>query len=136
MINFLWYFFLGFVYLRRHECSRSLDYFRESLHAFGETGINAGAGIIYTLEGFASLAVCQGEPERARRLFAWADAERRAWQNLRPPNEQEEVERDMVAIREMVDEESLAAAVAEGQAMTAEAALAYALKSNPLRQGL
>jgi predicted ATPase/DNA-binding SARP family transcriptional activator len=128
--------FLGFVYLRRHEWSRSLDYFRESLYAFRETGINAGAGIIYTLEGLASLAASQGNPERAARLFAWADAERRAWHNVRPANEQEEVERDMVAIRKTVDERGFAAAAAEGQAMTVEEALAYALESDTLRLGL
>ena len=118
--------FLGFVYLRRHEYSRALDYFRESLQTFRETGINAGPGIIFTVEGFASSAVGQGDAERATRLFAWADAEREVWQNVRPTNEQTEVERDMDAIREMIAEDSFATAYAEGQAMTLEEAMAYA----------
>jgi predicted ATPase/DNA-binding SARP family transcriptional activator len=124
--------FLGFVSLRRNEYFRALDYFKESLHAFGETGINAGPGIIFTLEGFASLAAGQGDAERAVRLFAWADAERRAWQNVRPTNEQEEIQRDMVAIREMIDEDVFAAAYAAGQSMTLEEAIAYAVEGNPI----
>jgi predicted ATPase/DNA-binding SARP family transcriptional activator len=124
--------FLGFVCLRRHEFSKALHYFGVSLHAFGETGVAAATGTIFALEGFASLAASQGDAVRATRLFAWADAGRRTWQNVRPTNEQEEVERDMVTIRELIDENVFAAAYAAGQSMTLEEAIAYALEGEKL----
>ncbi|MGW8180348.1 MAG: hypothetical protein ACWGQW_16550, partial [bacterium] len=120
--------FLGFVCLRRHEYSKAQDYFGAGLRAFGETGVATATGIIFSLEGFASLALRQGDAERATRLFAWADAGRRSWQNVRPTNEQEEVQRDMVAIRRMIDDDVFAAAYAAGQSMALEEAIAYALE--------
>jgi len=42
----------------------------------------------------------------------------------------------MVIIREMLDERAFAAAYAEGQAMTVEEALTYALEGDTLGQGL
>ena len=51
---------------------------------------------------------------------------------MRPTNEQEEVERDMVTIRELIDENVFAAAYAAGQSMTLEEAIAYALEGEKL----
>jgi hypothetical protein len=51
---------------------------------------------------------------------------------VRPTNEQEEIQRDMVAIREMIDEDVFAAAYAAGQSMTLEEAIAYAVEGNPI----
>jgi tetratricopeptide (TPR) repeat protein len=119
---------LGNVFLRCHEYFKAQDILRENLRTFKEKGVAAAGCVIFTLEMFAGLAVRLEEPERATRLFAWADAGRAAWQNVRPINEQKAVERDMAAIQEMIDKATFDAAYAEGKAMTVEEAIAYALE--------
>jgi hypothetical protein len=77
--------------------------------------------------GLASLAVAQSKPELALRLFAWADATREVIDDVRPPVEQAEVDRDLATIRAQLDETAIAAARAEGRAMTMEQAITYGL---------
>lgn len=87
--------------------------------------------VVSALEGFASLAVAQNQPERAARVFAWADAAREASDNTRPPVEQADVDRDLATIHAQLDEPALAMAQAKGRAMTLEQAVAYALEETP-----
>ena len=53
----------------------------------------------FVIERVASLNVNQGQPERAARLFAWADATPEKIGDRRPFVEQASVERDLAAIR-------------------------------------
>lgn len=69
----------------------------------------------------------RGQPERAARLYAWADALREADQILRPPAEQDDIDRDFTAIRTQLDEATIGAAQTAGRAMTLEQAVAEAL---------
>jgi len=121
---------LGYVFLREGELAQASKFFVKSLRKFQE--MEYKIGVDYALEGLASLAVSQKQAARAVRLFAWTEATREAMQNPRPPIEQADVERDMAAIREMIDEEAYAAAYAEGKAMTMEKAIACALEIIPI----
>ncbi len=115
---------LGYVYLREgaEECAQ--ETFAEVQQRFREMG--SKIGVVYALEGLASLAVQQNEFERAVRLYAWADASRAAIGDQRPPVEQQEVARDYAAIRAQRTVEAITQAAREGQAMTLEQAVAYA----------
>jgi predicted ATPase/class 3 adenylate cyclase/Tfp pilus assembly protein PilF len=117
---------LGYVCLREGELAQARHFFLKSLRKFRE--MEYKIGVDFTLEGLASLAVSQKQAARAVRLFAWTEATRKTMQNPRPPIEQADVERDMAAIREMIDEEAYAAAYAEGKTMTMEKAIACALE--------
>jgi non-specific serine/threonine protein kinase len=123
----LWVFvFLGYVALRQGDEAEARATFVEAQRRFQETG--GKIGVVFALEGLASLAVAQSQPERAVRLFAWADAMREAVGDRRPPVEQADVDRDFVVIRSQLDEAAIAAACAEGRAMTMEQAIACALE--------
>lgn len=98
----------------------------KSLRQFYERQVEDG--VCFSIEGLASLAVRQKQPDRAVRLIAWTDASRRTMLDSRPPVEQADVDRDLAAIREMIDKETFDAAYDEGQVMTMEQVVAYALE--------
>ncbi|HZM25117.1 MAG TPA: hypothetical protein VFC02_25430 [Anaerolineales bacterium] len=75
-------------------------------------------GLVYGLQGLASLYVTKGRVERAARLFAWADAMREKLGDHRPPVEQNPVENDLTVIGSKVDENEFANFSAEGRTMT------------------
>ena len=87
-----------------------------------------GVPSVATLEGLASMAVAEGRPERAVRLVGWADAIRQTIGDFQPPVEQKAVDGDMAVARAQLDEAVFAAAYAEGQRLTMEQAIAYALE--------
>jgi predicted ATPase/class 3 adenylate cyclase len=119
---------LGYAALWQGDTARASKLFEEGLQRFKET--REHIGIVYTLEGWASLVVLQHQPERALRLFAWADAIRReVLDQKRPPDEQADVDRDLATIHAQLDEAAFAAAQAAGRAMTMDQAIAYALES-------
>jgi tetratricopeptide (TPR) repeat protein len=115
---------LGYVYLREGEEECAQDTFAEVQQRFREMG--SKIGVVYALEGLASLAVQQHEWERAVRLYAWADATRATIGDQRPPVEQLEVDRDDAAIRAQLSDEAIAFAATAGHTMTMEQAIAYA----------
>ncbi len=84
-------------------------------------------GIIYVLEGFASVAVAQNQPAHAAQLFAWADVMREQISNSRPPTEQAEVDRDLATIHTWLDEDAFVAAQTAGRAMSIDEAIAFSL---------
>jgi tetratricopeptide (TPR) repeat protein len=126
----LWGFVrLGYVALRQGDAGRAGALLVEGLQRFKDVGNRIG--VVYTLEGLASLAVAQGRPTRAVRIFAWADAMRGAIANARPPVEQADVDHDFASIRTQLDEATIETARAEGRAMTLEYAIAYAAEGAP-----
>jgi predicted ATPase len=122
----LWAFVrLGYVALRQGDARRARAIFAESQRQFNEA--SSKIGVVFALEGLASLAAARGQPERAVRLLGWADAMRAAVGERRPPVEQADLDRDLGTVRSQLDEAAFAAAYAEGRAMTIEQAVAYAL---------
>ena len=117
---------LGYAVLRQGDPARARALFIEASQSLQEIG--SKIGVIYALEGLASLAVAQQQPEQAARLFVWADAMREILENPRWPPEQAEVDRDLATIHAQLDQAAFAAACAAGQAMTLEQAVAFALE--------
>lgn len=64
-------------------------------------------GVACALEGVARHSLLQAQPERAARLYTWADTLCEAGHMLRPPIEQDAVDHDIVTIRRLLDEEAL-----------------------------
>ncbi|MGC1377366.1 MAG: tetratricopeptide repeat protein [Anaerolineales bacterium] len=118
---------LGYSALWQGDTGRAGRLFEESRQRFTE--IDSTIGVIYTLEGFASLAVRRGRPAQSVRLYGWADAARETIDSRRPPVEQADVDRDLAAIHAQLDEAAFAAARAAGRAMSMEQAIAYALEA-------
>ena len=72
-------------------------------------------GLVYAIEGVASMSVNQKQLERAVLLFAWADAMREKIGDRRPPVEQASVEHDLEIIHSEVNDSDFARLCAEGQ---------------------
>src|SRR5574341_2162674 len=87
---------LGYVAVRRGEQQNARSFFREALQSFQAIGVQNG--VLFTLEGFASLAVTQSEYDKAVRILAWADAAHERMDYQRPPVEQATVESDLAVI--------------------------------------
>jgi non-specific serine/threonine protein kinase len=82
------------------------------------------------LEDLAGLAAAQGSPTGALTLASAALALRDTLGAPRSPAEREQIERWLGSVRTALGEEAAAAALASGQAMTLEQAVAYALSDD------
>jgi non-specific serine/threonine protein kinase len=82
--------------------------------------------IVQSLDGLAAVAVGLGRPVRALRLAGAANVLRRSEVQI-APQERREFGRMLESARQMLAEETADAAWAEGEAMTEEQAVAYAL---------
>ncbi len=85
-------------------------------------------GLVYSVEGLSSLQLNQGHLQSAARLFGWADAMRLKIGNLRPPVEQQAVNKDLAELNSQLDETTFATLSAEGAALSKEQAIATALE--------
>ncbi len=116
---------LASVAYRQKDYERAATLYRESLrlrHAGGEKPY-----IIYCLEGLAAVAHARRQLQRAVVLLSTAQTLREALGLRRAPSESADYERDLTDLRAALDEESFATAWAQGQAMTLEQAIEYAL---------
>ena len=116
---------LAYLYLRQGQFEPARQGFVDSL-ARVQGSENMG-GLTYIIEGLASLAVAEGQMERAARLFAWADAMRKKTGGHRPANEQADVEQDLALLRTHLGEPALQAAACAGQEMPLEQAIAFGM---------
>jgi tetratricopeptide (TPR) repeat protein len=116
---------LGRVKLGQGELLRAHALLTATLRAFYKA--NTHSGICYACEGLAGLAVAQRAPARAVRLIAWADRARATIGDVRPPIEQQEVDGVLATARTQLDETAFAAAWTEGEAMTVDGVVEYAL---------
>jgi non-specific serine/threonine protein kinase len=117
---------LAYAVLRQGELRQARDLFGVCIRRFQKT--NTIIGLIYAIEGLASLHMHQGGAERAAKLFAWADAIREKIGDDRPPIEQASVERDLGMIHSGLQDSDFARLVREGQAMPVEEAIQLALE--------
>jgi hypothetical protein len=102
--------------LLQREFDRASALYRESLTMWSKMG--GRRGIAECLEGTAGLALAQGDLSRAARLYAAAQAGRKAIGAPRPPSSREEYERDLATLRAGLGEEAFATAWTEGQGLT------------------
>ncbi|NCF67021.1 MAG: tetratricopeptide repeat protein [Chloroflexi bacterium] len=117
---------MGHLCIRTGEYARAREYLEQSLRLFDEMG--SEDGMIFAIEGFASLVLSQEQPEIAARLFGWSDTKRTANQDPRPPVEQVDVDRDTAVIIEMIGQETSDAAYHAGTKLSTEQAIAHALE--------
>ena len=120
--------YLGYVFLRRNEYRQAQKSFKKSLQIVKEKGLANGGMVAYTLEGVASLAVCQNKLEQATLLFASMDAFRESVTDLRPPAEQRDVEKDLATIHAQMDDGAFEKLWKEGKKLSYEEAIELALK--------
>jgi predicted ATPase/DNA-binding SARP family transcriptional activator len=120
-------FALGEVARSQGDYGRAQSYYGETLALVREAGEN-WPHIAPGLIGFGELCLAQGMPERAARLLGAADLNRlHGFLSFRFYSKRADVEHDVAAARAQLGEEAFAAAWAEGQAMTLDLAIAYAL---------
>jgi hypothetical protein len=84
------------------------------------------SGVVYALEGMASLLNQTGDAKCAVQLFAWADTRRQAIGDPRPPIEQALVDSDLRALGTKLATEQFASAWIAGGALSTEEAIALA----------
>ena len=119
---------LAYVSLRQGEIAQAQSMFKKVIHHFQE--IKNVIGVVYVMEGLASLYVNQNQTERAARLFACADMMRDKIGDHRPLVEQASVEKDLAVIHSKIDDAEYTRLSTEGRAMTLEKAIAFALEGN------
>jgi predicted ATPase/class 3 adenylate cyclase len=116
---------LGYLFTRLGDGKTAWLYYREALIPYQKG--NTRVGVIFTIEGFASLAASECQWERAIRLFSWASKLREENGELRPPVEQDSVNRDLATIREHLTGTEFAGLAYQGSMMTMDQAIALAL---------
>ena len=116
---------LAHVALRAGNLTEAHQLFRKTAQGFGRDHYLVGT--IFALEGMAGVAVAVGKHKRAARLIGWADAERQRLKDPRPDFEQADVDKLMAACLAKMGKVAFSEAYEEGQAMTMNETLAYAL---------
>ena len=116
---------LGHLIVRLGQAAESREIFLETAHGFLKDG-NV-VGIVYSLEGMASLYVALGKPEVSAQLMGWADITRKKISDQRPLLEQADVDKIIAACLAKMGEVAFSDAYDEGKKMSLEEAVAYAL---------
>jgi predicted ATPase len=117
---------LGWVALLRGDSERARALYAESLGLKREVGDKLVTPEV--LEGLASVAGARGEAERAARLFGASEVLREVMGVPPEPPESALQEPYLAAARSQLDEVVWQEAWAQGQAMTLEEAISYALE--------
>jgi predicted ATPase/DNA-binding CsgD family transcriptional regulator/transcriptional regulator with XRE-family HTH domain len=117
---------LGYVSLAQGDHARAQALFAESLARQRARGNRAG--ILEGLAGLGALRAAQGQPRRAAVLFGAIAALRAAFGTPMWPTERIEHERHRTKVRTALGAGVWQAALAEGQGMPLEHAIAYALE--------
>ena len=117
---------LGYVFLRMGKLEAAREIFVKSMRRFTKTEMLPG--VFFASEGIASLNIVLQKPEKAAKLFAWADKQREAINLPRPSTEQEDVENEISKIIEMIGEQDYAVACEQGRNMTMRQAIDFAAK--------
>lgn len=116
---------LGYVTLKQGDPMGTRAHFTKCVNEFLEDQVEIG--VVFALEGMASLYVVAGKPERAARLIGWVDMMRKKLADPRPPLEQVNMDKNMLACLIKMGEVAFSDAYDDGQGMTMDAAVKYAL---------
>jgi tetratricopeptide (TPR) repeat protein len=109
---------LGYIAQHRTEYTQAATYFQDSLGLFQDIGDKKG--MAECLMGLAGIIGNLGQPQPAARLFGAAEALRESVGAIVWPANRLEYHRSLAALRAQLDEEALAAAWAEGRALSME----------------
>jgi tetratricopeptide (TPR) repeat protein len=116
---------LAYTVLRQGEVQQAQVMFEDTIQHTHKAGLTIA--LVFAIEGLASLSVNENQPERAAKLFAWADAMRMQIGDKRPFIEQNSVDRDLAVIHARIDDIEYTRFAAEGRSMTVEEAILLAL---------
>ncbi len=119
---------LGYIALRAGNLTEARATFAEIAQSFQKD--KSTIGVVFTLEGLASLAVAVGKPEHAAYLIGWTDETRARILNPRPFLEQANVDQIIAACLARIGEVSFSDAYNEGKKMTLDEAVAFALNES------
>lgn len=117
---------LGYVVLRLGNLNEASAALTETAREFLNDKFDIG--VVFSLEGMAELCVATNKPAVAARLIGWADATREKINDTRPPLEQADVDKIIAACIMKMGEVAFSDAYDEGQKMSLDEAVAYALK--------
>jgi predicted ATPase/DNA-binding XRE family transcriptional regulator len=119
---------LGYLTLHQDDLIKTRDIFSETVRDFfHDKNVD---GVVFTLEGIASLSIAVGKPEIAAQLIGWADAKREQISDARPQIEQQNVDKIIAACLAKMGKVAFSDAYEKGQAMTLDEAVSYALKED------
>jgi predicted ATPase/DNA-binding XRE family transcriptional regulator len=126
-------YFLAQIALARGDHSVATCMLKEGVALAAQVGPRGG--LVYLLEGLAAAAEARGEAERSARLFGVGQGllqvlEAPVYKHYRPKRSLRPLERTMAAVRSRLGEEAFEEARSEGQAMSFEQAVAYALETD------
>jgi non-specific serine/threonine protein kinase len=117
---------LGHIIVQEGQSSGAGEIFFETAQGFrNDRNI---VGVCYSLEGMAGVYVLTDKPAVAARLLGWADITRKEINDIRPRLEQAEVDKIIEACLAKMGEAAFSDAYDEGQRMTLDEAVAYALE--------
>ena len=85
-------------------------------------------GVVYAIEGLASLHINQGQVERAAQLFAWAGIMHEKMDDYRSALEQASVDKDLTIIHSKIDDTEFTCLTEQGSTMNVEQAITLALE--------
>jgi tetratricopeptide (TPR) repeat protein len=122
---------IGHVVLALGDADRAEALFKESLALHQERGNRHG--VVEALLGFAGVAAARGDSARAARLFGASDDLLKMQKLPLWPAEQADYDRNFNLARKGIDEAAWQAAWREGQAMSVDEAVAYALEGDASR---
>jgi tetratricopeptide (TPR) repeat protein len=117
---------LGDVAREEKDHGTAIQLYRDCLGAARLTG--ATNLVVMGLGRIAGLAVVEGYRQRATRLFGVLETYYARAGSLKPWEPHPEHEQDLAAVQSLCSEEAFARAWAEGQVMTLEQAVGYALR--------
>jgi hypothetical protein len=115
--------------LKQGDYQRARSLFEEGIRGMKEA--NLVIGLVFAIEGLASLYVKEGINQRAVLLFAWAETTRGKMGDTRPPVEQTSVDRDLAVLRSQMDASSFETLWREARDLTQEGAIVLALSNTP-----
>ena len=128
-MNYLWaHVRLGYVAVREGNLNEARIIFAKTVPEFVKDAYEIG--VVFSLEGIAQLYVALSKLEHAARLVGWADAMREKIPDRRLPFEQADVDKIIAACLEKTGEVAFSDAYDEGQKMSLEEAVAFALEEN------
>ena len=119
---------LGHLALHQGNLNEARDILIETSRNFFNDKVDIG--VVFSLEGMASVYVAVNQLKQAARLIGWSDAARKKIGGHRPPIEQADVDRDIATCLDKLGEVAFAKVYEEGQLMTFDQAVEFARKES------
>ncbi|HZM22277.1 MAG TPA: BTAD domain-containing putative transcriptional regulator [Anaerolineales bacterium] len=116
---------LGYAALYAGNLGEAHDTFVETTQNFHRDGYTVG--VVFAVEGIATLLVTTSKHEKAAQLLGWADATREQIHDNRPLIEEANIYRNMSAIIARIGPSAFEVAYDDGRSMTSDEAVRFAL---------